>query len=148
MQKRHSTLTESQHKMLQLWDWKLNEEAGLDPSKLRCRSNKKAHWVCHKCPVGQPHRWQAVIGDMYRTMLRGTQGCPCCQGMQACKCNSLQSLFPEVAAEWDYERNQGTPADYSAHSSVKVWWYNSHRGHFKVRITERTRGLASNQQTG
>ena len=146
MQKRHPTLTESQHEMLQLWDWKLNEEAGLDPSKLRCRSNKKAHWVCHKCPVGQPHRWQATISNVYTSMLRGTSGCPCCEGRQACKCNSLQSLFPEVAAEWDYERNDGTPADYAAQSHKKVWWYNRHRGHFEVMIFGRTQGWTSNQQ--
>ena len=145
-QKRHPTLRESQHEMLQLWDWGQNEEAGLDPSKLRCRSNKKAHWVCHKCPVGQPHKWQATVGNMYASMLRGTPGCPCCKGMQACKCNSLQSLFPEVAAEWDYERNTGTPADYAAQSHKEVWWHNSRRGHFKVSAQHRTQAWASKQQ--
>ena len=129
IQKRHPTLTESQHEMLQLWDWDLNEEAGLDLSKLRCRSGKTAHWLCNKCLVGQPHRWQAAVTNMYRNMLRGTRGCPCCVGLQACKCNSLQSLYPEVAAEWDYERNTGTPAEYAAQSNEKVWWCTSHRGH-------------------
>ena len=138
--KRHPTLTDSQHDMLKLWDWELNEEAGLEPGKLRCRSHKKAHWLCNRCPVGQPHRWQATMNDVYESVSRGTSGCPCCQGMQACKCNSLQSLFPEVAAEWDYERNQGTPADVAAHSRKNVYWYNSHRGHFKARIDHRVRG--------
>ena len=143
---RHPILTESQPDMMHLWDWKLNEEAGLDPSKLRCRSNKKAHWVCHKCPVGQPHRWQATISNVYTSMLRGTSGCPCCEGRTACKCNSLQSLFPEVAAEWDYERNTGTPAEYAAQSTNKVWWYNHRRGHFEVMIHGRTQGWTSKQQ--
>ena len=147
-QKRHPTLTESRHEMLQHWDWGLNEQAGLDPGKLKCRSRKKAHWVCHKCPVGQPHRWQAPVTRMYERSARGTPGCPCCTGMQACKCNSLQSLFPEVAAEWDYERNKGTPADVAAQSGRKVWWYNSHRGHFKAAIQSRIRGWTYKQQTG
>ena len=146
-QKRHPTLTESQHEMLQFWDSDLNEEAGLDPSKLRCCSNKKAHWVCHKCPVGQPHKWQAAMSTMYRNLSHGTSGCPCCTGMQACTCNSLQSLFPEVAVEWDHERNTGTPAEYAAQSSKKVWWYNSHRGHFKAAILGRSQGWASKQPT-
>ena len=144
---RHPTLTESQHEMLQFWDWDLNEEAGLDPSKLRCRSHRKAHWVCHKCLVGQPHKWQAAVNAMYRYLSRGTLGCPCCKGRQACKCNSLQSLFPEVAAEWDYERNKGTPAEYAAQSHKDVWWHNSRRGHFKVSILGRTQGWTSKQQT-
>ena len=50
---RHLTCTESQHEMLQFWDWEVNAEASLDPSKLRCRSNKKAHWLCNRCVVGQ-----------------------------------------------------------------------------------------------
>ena len=85
---RHPTLTESQHAMLQLWDWELNKEAGLDPSKLSCRSNQKAHWLCNRCVVGQPHRWQASVDSMYISASRGTSGCPCCAGRQACKCNS------------------------------------------------------------
>ena len=85
----------------------MNEEAGLDPGKLWCRSKKKAHWICNKCPKGIPHTWQAVIDNVRSALLRQTSGCPCCVGLQACKCNALQSLFPEVAAEWDYERNQG-----------------------------------------
>ena len=145
---RHPTLTECQHEMLQLWDWGANEEAGLDPGNLTCCSSKKAHWVCYKCRAGQPHKWQAVISDMYASMLRGTRGCPCCEGVQACKCNSLQSLFPEVAAEWDYERNTGTPAECLAQSHKKYWWHNSRRGHFKVAISDRTRGWIYKKQTG
>ena len=148
MHKRHPTLTESQHDMMQVWDWKLNEEAGLDPGELRCRSGKKAHWVCHKCPADQPHKWQATLNSMYKNVTHGTMGCPCCVGLQACKCNSLQSLFPEVAADWDYERNKGTPADYAAHSHKKVWWYNSHRGHVEAEIHVCTRNWTPKQQTG
>ena len=146
--KRHPTLTESQHDMMHRWDWEANVAIGLDPSKLRCRSSKKAQWVCHKCPVGQPHKWQATIDSMYTSTLRGTLGCPCCKGMQACKCNSLQSLFPEVAAEWSYESNKGTPADYAAHSNKEVWWYTSHRGLFKARIDHRTWHLQTADWSG
>ena len=36
---------------------------------------------------------------------------------------SLQTLFPGVAAEWDYERNGSlTPSDVVAGTSRKVWW--------------------------
>ena len=148
VKKRHPTLTESQHDMMHLWDWERNEEAGLDPGKLRCRSNKKAHWLCNNCPVGQPHKWQAAVASMHKYVSRGTLGCPCCDRKQACKCNSLQSLFPEVAAEWDYECNKGTLADHSAQSNKKVWWYNSHRGPFKAEIYLCTRNWTCKQQTG
>ena len=145
-QTRHPTLTESKHDMMHLWDWEMNEEAGLDPCKLRCRSHTKAHWVCHKCPVGQPHKWQAAVGSMYTCMSHGTSGCPCCKGVQACKCNSLQSLFPWVAAEWDYKLNTGTPADVAASSHKRVWWWSSRRGHWKAMIDDRTRSRPPNSR--
>ena len=146
--KRHPTSTESQHDMMHHWDWDLNEEAGLDPSKLTCRSHKRAHWVCNKCLVGQPHRWQATVSHVYTSTSRGTSECPCCKGFQACKCNSLQSLCPAVAAEWDYERNKSTPAEYTAQSNKKVWWLHSRSGHSEATISDRTRGRIPQQQDG
>ena len=113
--------------MMQYWDWELSAKAGLNPSNTRCRSNKKANWICRQCPKGQLHRWQATIGNMFEG-----SGCPCCSGCKACNCNSLQSLYPEVAAEWDYIRNTGTPSDYPTHSQQRVWWYNSKRGHVQA----------------
>ena len=50
-------------------DYPANGNAGLDPTQLRPRSGKKAHWKC-----AEGHRWEAVIGS--RTG-NGT-GCPVC----------------------------------------------------------------------
>ena len=140
---RHPVLAEGQPEVMQLWDWEANGSAGLDPGKLKCFSHKKANWICHKCPKGQPHRWQAHI----HLVTQGSR-CPCCSGQQACSCNSLQALYPIVSAEWDHTRNQGTPDDYPAHSHKEVWWYNSRRGHFKSRITDRTNYSKSIDQDG
>ena len=130
---RHPFLSDSQHTMMQKWDWEQNGKAGLDPSDIRCRSGIKANWICHQCPMGSLTGWQARVGNMY-----DGYGCPCCSGHQACICNSLQSLYPEVAAEWDHSRNAGTPSDYTASSHVKVWWITSKRGSFLATIHGRT----------
>ena len=37
--------------------------------------------------------------------------CTHCSCHKACKCTSLQALFPDIAQEWDDERNTGTPDD-------------------------------------
>ena len=132
---RQPPVTKSQHAMT-YWDWEENEQAGLSPSKLTCCSARKAHWICPKCPRGQPHRWdRPILALAYKS--RGS-GCPCCSGRKACICNSLQSLHPDIAAEWDYDRNEATPADYAAQSNKKVWWYNSKRGSFQSTIGNRT----------
>ena len=130
---KHPVLTDSQRGLMQYWDSELNAKEGLDPNKIRCRSKKICYWVCSQCPKGQPHRWQARPDTLYMG-----HRCPCCSGHQACACNSLQSLFPEVAAEWDYTRNTGTPSDYSAGSGIKVWWHNDKRGSFQCEIKQRT----------
>lgn len=37
--------------------------------------------------------------------------------------NSLENEFPDIAKEWDYEKNGSlTPNDVSAHSGKKAWW--------------------------
>ena len=36
--------------------------------------------------------------------------------------NDLQTIYPEIASEWDYEKNDGTPSDYRYGSGYKAWW--------------------------
>lgn len=46
------------------------------------------------------------------------------------KGRSLADVFPELAKEWNYEKNDGKkPSDYYAKSGKKVWWRSS-QGHF------------------
>ena len=130
---KHPVLADSTHAMLQYWDAELNAKEGLNLNKVRCRSGRVCNWVCHSCPKGRLHRWRAQPGTLYKG-----HGCPCCSGRKACICNSLQSLFPDVAAEWDYTRNTGTPADYTASSNSKVWWCSDRQGSFQARIDTRT----------
>ena len=132
-QQRHPTLAQTDHPMMQLWDWDTNAAAGFDPSKITCRSNKRTHWICHNCSYGQPHRWQAAVKSLYS----GT-GCPCCAGRKVCTCNSLKSLHPDLAKEWDYSKNEDLPEEYPAGARATVWWRNSKRGSFRARIDSRT----------
>ena len=129
----HPVLTQSDHPMLQFWDWDTNATAGFDPSKITCRSQKRTHWICHQCPRGQPHRWQATVNAMY-----SSTGCPMCFGRRACKCNSLKSLRPDLANQWDYTRNEDLPEDYTVHSNHYAWWCSRDRGSYRARIADRT----------
>lgn len=113
-------------------------QAGSSRLHMSCRALTGICWqqsvsVCIDTALVD-HRWQARIFSVYNG-----NGCPCCSGHQACLCNSLHSLHPDIAAEWDYTRNEGSPSDYSARSSRQVWWQNSNRGLFCARINARTR---------
>ena len=126
-------LTASTSDVMQLWDLERNRIAGHDLNKLTCGSHVNAHFSCGQCPKLQSHRWTANI----YSVVRGT-GCPYCSSNQVCKCNSLQTQRPDLAAEWCYARNKGTTDDYAARSREVVWWETPERGQWKTSIDSRS----------
>ena len=132
---RQPTFQKAQHLLLLEWDNERNALDGMFPHSTTLQSNKHVHWVCHKCPKGRLHRYRMRACD--RTG-KQAQGCPLCAGKQVCDCNSLAACSPTIAAEWDFARNEGTPADVTLKSDQAVWWRNDVRGSWKQRIHERT----------
>ena len=113
------------------WVEQLN---GIPVKDISFRSGKKYWW---KCPEGVDHYWyasphQRTVGGAKK---QGS-GCPYCSGKRASITNSLQSLMPELAEEWDWELNRGiviegrskhqpiflTPATITLYSKRKVYW--------------------------
>ncbi len=43
-----------------------------------------------------------------------------------------------VASEWDFVKNDLTPAEVTSRSNQLVWWENSVRGSWVQRVNERT----------
>ena len=103
------------------WDHERNNAIGLFPEKLALKSNKKAWWKCSR-----GHRWQMEI-------YRRTDGrkCPYCSNKRVwVGFNDLQTLYPDIAKEWHFEKNQGLDLfDYVAGSAKKVYWRCSKCGH-------------------
>ena len=135
---KHPTFAECNHPLLAEWDHERNAAEGHFPDKVRLRSSKQIYWLCSKCPAGQEHSWSARPAD--RTG-RQQSGCPCCAGHAACKCNSLQALYPDTAAEWEHGRNKGQPKDYSAGSGYLAWWYSPQHGSWQQSINSRTSNI-------
>ena len=134
---RRPTFADSQHPLLAQWDHKGNAAQGNFPNNTTEGSRKQIHWFCPCCPAGQEHSWVARPSN--RTGKHAT-GCPFCSGKAACKCNSLEALYLDRAAEWDYERNTGQPSDYPAGSNHVVWWRTPKRGSWQQSILGRTIG--------
>ena len=93
------------------WDHDANGELG--PAGVAAHSARKVAW---RCEVSPDHRWLATPADR----VRGTT-CPACSGHQVSVTNSLQSLRPDLAAQW-HPDNCKTPAEVTAHSSLPVRW--------------------------
>ncbi len=99
--------------LLEEWNGGRNEEMPLDT--LDAASHRKVWW---KCAAG--HEWQAAVKD--RSI--GETGCPYCAGRKALVgFNDLLTLAPEIAAEWNYEKNDGLlPQNVTVGGEKKVWW--------------------------
>ena len=93
----------------------------LTPETVGYGSYKKVWW---KCPQG--HEYEQAVEN--RT--RNGQGCPQCAGQKTIVgVNDLQTLFPQVAAEWHSQKNMDvSPSDVMAGSSRSFWWQCA-RGH-------------------
>ncbi|KAL3144795.1 hypothetical protein ABBQ38_001907 [Trebouxia sp. C0009 RCD-2024] len=128
------TFAEAQPSELAEWDHERNEADGFYPHKVTLGSQKPVHWICSRCPRGQPHRWTARPN----ARVRYGEGCAVCAGMQACLCNSLESLVPSVAAEFDVDRNGSSPSEVTAGSNKEVWWRTAKRGSWKQTVHART----------
>ncbi len=118
------SLTESQHPAMLEFDFERNRRAGLDPDKITAGSAKMVHWICTNCPQGQPHLFVASPNNR----LGLNNGCPYCARRKACICNSLQSLYPALATEYDTARN-GVGPEQVLPSTRKVVFWKDAKGH-------------------
>lgn len=109
------------------------------PDKVTYGAHQKVWWLCNKCG----YEWQATVND--RT---SGYGCPCCAGKVVVAGKNLQTLFPDIAEEWDYEANNGltdgngrdisTPDKVSAGSGQIVSWICKNGHKWKSEIAGRT----------
>ena len=93
------------------WDYEKNT---LKPSEVTLSSDKRAWWICEK-----GHSWQTSIHHRQRG-----SGCPYCSGREAITGeNDLATVRPDIAAEWDCEKNGVLKAErLLPQSNKKVWW--------------------------
>ena len=113
------------------WDYEKNSAIGLSPEKLLSQSNKKAWWKCR-----EGHSWKMEI--YHRSNGRK---CPYCSNKRVLVgYNDLYTLYPDIAKEWNSEKNAGMNIyDFVIGSAKKVWWKCLHCYHeWQASIRSRT----------
>ncbi len=109
-------------------EWDYDKNQGLNPIELSPGSNHKVWWICSR-----GHSYQAWIND--RTGKRKT-GCPYCSGKR--RDDNITVSNPELALEWDYEKNGDLkPTMFSRASNEKVWWKCKNNHSFFTQIKSR-----------
>ncbi len=100
-----------------LWAYDLNY--GLTPDDIVAKTNRKYMW---RCPKGPDHVWSAMPNSVTRPKKRGT-GCPFCAGRRLSVTNSLVTLRPEVAEQFDSEHNPGIDVNsLRVGMHKRIWW--------------------------
>ena len=114
-------------------EWNYEKNGSLRPEHMLANSSKKVWWKCEK-----GHEWQAIIAS------RNTGGgCPICINRKILKgYNDLKTLNPQLASEWNYEKNGDLkPEDFASNSGKKVWW-KCDKGHeWQATIDSRNNGV-------
>ena len=104
-----SNLIIEDKKLLDMWNFPKNNNINIETVTLG--SNKKVWWKCDK-----GHEWEALICNMSKS-----KDCPYCTNRKVLKgYNDLGTLFPKLAEEWDYEKNNKSPFEYSKSSEENV----------------------------
>jgi hypothetical protein len=115
-----------------LKEWNYEKNTSLNPLKLLPGSKVKAWWFCIN-----GHEWQTSIYS--RTQEK--TGCPYCTGKKVAPDRNLAIYFPELAAQWNYERNSGNkPEEFSPKSGKKVWWKCSKGHEWEAVVANRSNG--------
>ncbi len=126
IRQKHPTFAAAKHTLQQQWDHDRNRESGIFPDNTTLRSSKLIWWQCYKCPKGRMHSWQAQAAN--RTSLKKLSGCPCCAGHQLCECNSLETVCPDIAADFDTVKNGVTAAEVTSSTTAEYSWLSDAPG--------------------
>lgn len=97
-------------------EWHPTKNKDITPEMVASGSKIKVWWIC---PNG--HEYRCALNS--RTRVNGT-GCPYCSNKKVLVgVNDLATTHPELAAEWNYEKNGSlTPKMITAGSPKTVWW--------------------------
>lgn len=120
-------------------EWNAVRNGKLSPDMFFTGSSQKVWWKCSK-----GHEWQATINSRTSGI-----GCPFCAGQRSIEGETdLQTLYPDLAKEWNYEKNKdlkdgfgkdiSMPSSISAHSNIRVWWKGTCGHEWDMKIIDRT----------
>ncbi|MDY5058894.1 MAG: zinc-ribbon domain-containing protein [Bacilli bacterium] len=110
-----------------------NDKNNFSMKDVTAGSDKETWWIC---PNG--HSYQSSPS---RRVMRGSSCGICSHNILAKGINDLATTHPEIANEWDYEKNKEKPNEVMAGSNIKKYWFICPKGHsYKTTILGRKRG--------
>ena len=113
-------------------EWNYEKNGNLKPENFTASSGQKVWWKCY-----EGHEWQATIANR-----NNGRSCPHCSGQIVSEgYNDLRTINPNLAKEWNYEKNGILkPECFTANSGQKVWWRCSQGHEWQAVIINRNQG--------
>lgn len=113
---KNGSLADRSELLLKQWDFEAN--GNLSPYEIPLNYSFKVAWKCDKCG----HTWSNSPNS--RVVKNRVSGCPHCAGRVAMPgVDDLETLYPDISKEWDYEKNKDTlPSQVKPHSNKKYYW--------------------------
>lgn len=107
--------------------WHPSRNAGIDPSEVSPYSNRRFWWLCE---VG--HHWLSSPSAL--------KSCPYCLNRAVWPgFNDLQTLYPDIAAQWHPKKNgRLRPFEVTATTHKKVWWSCELEHAFQQQVNAKT----------
>lgn len=105
--------------LLDEWDYERNQKS---PKEIYAGSTTLVNWVCK---TDSRHKWEARVFSR-----RNGRGCPVCNNRLVIEgVNDLATTHPDIAVEWDEERNSPLRVNEIVAGSNKVVWWICPKGH-------------------
>ena len=113
-------------------EWNYKRNGSLRPTDVTSGSHKVVWWRCSK-----GHEWERDVNNRAKG-----NGCPYCSNLKALpNYNDLASVYPDLAKEWNYDRNGSlTPDQVVFESEKKVWWRCGQGHEWQAIISSRIKG--------
>ena len=113
-------------------EWAFDQNIGKDPTQFLIDSEEKVWWRCKK-----GHLWE----DSIVNRINGSKCYGCSTRNVIAGFNDLKTVSPELASEWNYEKNKDiTPEQVTCCSNKKVWWKCSNGHEWQSVISSRYYG--------
>ena len=95
--------------------WHPTKNGACTPRDIVAGTRRKIWWICER-----GHEWKAAV----YSRASGGCGCAVCAGKVVVTGeNDLNSIYPDIAAEWHPTKNRPlTPQQVTPYSNRKAWW--------------------------
>jgi len=114
-----------------LAEWHPKKNGSLRPEDVNSAAKLRVWWRCRKDPA---HEYQMLV-----ELKKYGSCCPLCTGRRVDGPGSLAVEFPELLAQWHWQKNPGLdPARIKPRSGQKVWWRCSEGHEWRAGIQHRT----------